>query len=424
MTPKANLVLAIIAGSLLAALLSHERAFALLAVPFLFYLVGGLVTFGSPGTVEVSRTPGNARGHETDVIAMKVRVTNPGTRQLALRLDESLQPGMTLLVGRLSRRVSLPAGESLDYRYTFNAKRGHYHWERFRAVQCDLFGLFERVIETPAAAELDILPDGMLLRRVKFRPQNTLHTPGLNLSHQPGTGTDFWGVREYHSGDSIRWIDWQHSARQPNTIITKEFEREEIADIGLLLDARQVTNCVPGMEALFEYSVRATLSLAEVFIKTGNRVSLMVLGKTLIRVFPGSGRGQLARIQEKLAGCELSENPRMDSLRYLPVKLFPSRAMVVLVSPLSSQDAEAIRRLHRNGYQVIVVSPNPVGSTTPGKDGEAALLATRTARLERSVLLWKLRQMGVEVIDWSTQEPLQVALQANAALQRNAGRVN
>ncbi len=276
----------------------------------------------------------------------------------------------------------------------------------------------------PLRPGLVILPECMPLRRVRFRPRNTLHTPGLNLSRQPGTGTDFWGVREYHSGDSMRWIDWRHSARQPNTIITKEFEREEIADIGLLLDARQITNRVPGMDDLFEQSVRATLALAEAFIRTGNRVSLMVLGRTLIRVFPGSGRGQLALIQEKLAGCELSENPGMDSLRFLPVKLFPSRAMVVLVSPLRSQDAEAIRRLHRNGYQVIVVSPNPVDIATLDKNEETALLAARTASLERAALLWKLRQMGVEVIDWPTQEPLQSVLQASTSLQRGRGRVN
>jgi len=43
-----------------------------------------------------------------------------------------------------------------------------------------------------------------------------------------GSGTDFFGVREYHPGDSLRSLDWRLTARHPRQFFTKEFEQEEM----------------------------------------------------------------------------------------------------------------------------------------------------------------------------------------------------
>ena len=57
----------------------------------------------------------------------------------------------------------------------------------------------------------------------------------------------FWGVREYQMGDSLRHINWKIAARrmiaarQAQELFTNEFEQERIADVGLILDARDQT---------------------------------------------------------------------------------------------------------------------------------------------------------------------------------------
>jgi len=78
----------------------------------------------------------------------------------------------------------------------------------------------------------------------------------------------------------LRWLDWRLTARHPGQLFSKEFEQEEIAEIGLILDGRHRAETKIGDESLFEYSLNATASLAEMFIRQGHRVSLLVITKT------------------------------------------------------------------------------------------------------------------------------------------------
>ncbi|TLN21988.1 DUF58 domain-containing protein, partial [bacterium] len=217
----------------------------------------------------------------------------------------------------------------------------------------------------------------------------------------------FWGVRDYAPGDSLRWIDWRKVARHPRQLFSKEFEREEMADIGLMLDARAVTNLKYGSASLFDYSVDAAASLADQFIRSGNRVSLLVFGGEMKYVFPGSGKGQLARILDQLAGCDADGAEMINTLRYIPTRLFPSRSVIILISPLQSKDLESLTRLRSEGYQVVLLAPNPVQfAAQEGPRTALTPYAVRAARLERAALLWQVRQLGVRVIDWPVDRPL------------------
>ena len=58
-------------------------------------------------------------------------------------------------------------------------------------------------------------------------------------SRESGAGTEFLGTRPYVDGDPPRHINWKASARWER-VITNLFEQERMADIGIVLDARNV----------------------------------------------------------------------------------------------------------------------------------------------------------------------------------------
>jgi uncharacterized protein (DUF58 family) len=235
-------------------------------------------------------------------------------------------------------------------------------------------------------------------------------------ARQGGAGVEFFGIREYQPSDALRWINWRASARHPRALFTNEFERERIADVGLILDARQrsdiapngvVSNGVtPNGEALFESAVRATASLADAFLSDGNRVGLLVYGGFLDWTFPGYGRVQRQKILETLARAETGESMVFDSLDYLPTRLFPAKSQIVLISPLCPDDWGYLVRLRARGYQLLVISPDPVSfeARTSGPD-PIWELAMRVARLERTLLLRRVRQAGIQVVDWQVDMP-------------------
>jgi uncharacterized protein (DUF58 family) len=226
----------------------------------------------------------------------------------------------------------------------------------------------------------------------------------------------------YQPGDSLRWLDWRLNARHPGQFFTREFEQEEVADIGLILDARRETDLCIGRENLFEHTVRAAASLAEGFINQGNRVSLLVWGSAIIRVFPGYGKYQLDRILHTLAGVRSSSSGKMIGLNYLPLEMFSNRALLVILSPLIGSDSTFFRRACAAGYQVMLISPDPYEfiQSSSARDAESQR-AYSLARLERCIQLQSISNLHIKVIDWQVSQPMFPLIRASLGHFRGRG---
>ena len=340
-------------------------------------------------------------------ITVKVLLENQGETIPRIRICEDILPKMRVLEGSVDYDFSIAGKSEIEIFYTFQAPRGQYSWQEMKVLASDPFGLLEKTIRIPNAIKTLVLPESGNIKKFTLHLHNTLHTPGPNLSRLPGSGVDFWGVREYQPGDSLRLVDWRRTARNPHHFYSKEYEREEMGDVGIILDGRATINKIDENHDLFEYSIQAAATLAKYFLSIGNRVSLLTLSSKLVQVFPGYGKKQLGRILDQLAACKPAEEISADILKYLPIRLFPSHSMIILVSPLSPNDLESIKRFRAEGYQVLVVSPDPVHymSKYHAKD-HATPFALRVTRIERTLLFRKLRQIGAEVLNWEVDKPL------------------
>lgn len=400
MNKKLRLIHLIIFALFLSALISRNAALAWMTLPFLCYLAAGLLSFPQAISLSASRTVSSFRCEAGTSITMTVIIVNHGQAVPNLRVCESFHPNIRLSRPFEEPRGTLPAGGEMKVEYTFQAPRGRYSWKSIRVTVGGLFGLFDKTMELAAEADLLVLPGQAPAKPIEFSSRHTLRAPGTNLSRLPGSGIDFFGVRAYHPGDPLRWIHWRLSARHPKQLFCKEFEREEMADVGLILDGNAAINLKHGQEELFEYSVQAASVLARSILRSGNRLSLLVLGSRVVRVFPGTGKHQLTSVLNQLAACEPGEKVSLDMLKYFPVKLFPGRALIIIVTPLQASDSPAIARLLASGYQVLVVSPDPVKFASRGARPS---LAIRAATVERAALLWRVQEMGAKVLDWPVQ---------------------
>jgi uncharacterized protein (DUF58 family) len=103
--------------------------------------------------------------------------------------------------------------------------------------------------------------------------------------------------------------------------------------------------------------------------------------------------------------------------------MFPSRSIIVMFSALDSRDSETYARLRSFGYDVLLISPDPVDYVSRMlPQTEINALAVRAARVERIVHLKRLTKMGVQVIDWQVNQPLEAIINAttrNLAHRRN-----
>lgn len=406
MNKKLGLVLLIVTGLFLATLLSRIAALAWITLPFLSILVAGILTSPQEVHLSASRTVSHRRCEAGTIVTMTLIIRNNGGTVPCIQIYDSFESKIHLIHRPKAPFSSLSAGGKAELQYSFQAPRGKYHWENVQVTVSDPFGLFEKTIQLTAEVDVLVLPERVSIDPPWLNPLHTLRAPGLHLSRQPGSGVDFYGVREYHPGDPLRWIHWRLSARHPNQLFSKEFEREEMADIGLILDGSTANNLKNGSEELFEYSIQAAAVLVRSILRAGNRLSLLVLGERVDHVFPGTGRYQLEQILNKLAACQPGENVSLSTLKYLPVRLFPSHALIIIVSPLNPGDLPTITRLLAGGYQVVVVSPDPVKFASRGSHQPMTI---RAATVERTALLWRIRKIGARVLDWpgSKQESIE-----------------
>ncbi|MBN1484826.1 MAG: DUF58 domain-containing protein [Chloroflexia bacterium] len=388
-----------------------------LVLPLLLYL--GLAFFHAPPEIRlhVARSLSSDRVTQGTTVEVRLSITNLGAALEDVLLIDCAPP-LPLKKGRMRLHCSLQAGETLEWSYIVDGGRGNYVFRGIHVLASDRLGLFQRWATFDAPERLFVMPEVFNLKRIAIRPQRTRVYSGLIPARLGGPGVEFFGVREYQQGDSVRWINWRATARQQEKWLINEFEQERAADVGLILDTRRRSYRQAGNEVLFEYAVQATAALADRFLSDGNRVGLLLYGDLLSWTFPGYGKIQRERILQSLAQARLGESLYFDEFRHLPTRLFPTHSQVVLITPLLQEDLPMLILLRARGYQLLVISPDPVSFEERYlKKSPEIELAKRFAYLQRVLLLHNLRQAGVRVLDWQTGTPLAQAVHASLGRQ-------
>jgi uncharacterized protein (DUF58 family) len=234
-----------------------------------------------------------------------------------------------------------------------------------------------------------------------------------------GSGTEFFGVREYQPGDPPHAINWRASSRYSDTLYANEYQQERVADVGIILDGRVRTNEFRRGHSLFDSSVQAAASLADALLNQGNRVGLLLYASYLGWTFPGYGKIQRERILHALASARTGDSQIFSDLENIPTRLFPPESQLVFVSPLTEDDLKPLIRLRARGYDVLVVSPNPVRfelSYLPAANRNMEL-AGRVLHMERQLFLQQLQRANIHVLDWDVKEPFDLLV------KRRMGRV-
>ncbi len=361
--------------------------------------------------IEIQRLLSNDRTTADSEIVVTLTITNHGADIEELLLEDKPSPRLKIRLGSPRHLLRLAKGSSFTFAYTVAGPRGMYPFEKIHAVSTEPLGLIRREQLIHTDEKLTVFPGMTRLKSVAIHPHRTRVYAGMIPGRIGGTGTEFFGVREYQSGDSPRTINWHASARYPESLFSNEYQLERVADVGVVLDARVNANIFHSGRSLFEYSVMAAAALSDVFLSHGNRVGLLVYGSYLGWTLPGYGKIQRERIMRSLAGAEVGASSVFAGLQHLSPHMFPPESQIVLVSSLVNDDLEVLIQLRGRGYQVMVISPDPAGferrllPNSPNVE-----LAERIIRMERGLLIRRIERAGIQVVGWDVSIPLDQAI--------------
>ena len=400
---------------LLAALVVGRPELAALAAPFALVLVAGLALAAEPkidrAAFELDRE--RALEDETVEATLILRTERPiGRLELLLDLPEGLEitSGNPAILG-------LGWDGRRELAYTVRCARwGGYAVGDFVLRSPEVFGLLVHEWRLERRQPLKVYPRGEALQRL-LRPLETQSFAGNQIPRARGEGIEFADLRPFVPGDRVRRVNWRATARRVEPWVT-ETHPERNSDVVIFLDtfleARQRD------EGTLDLAVNAAASLVTHYLREKDRVGLVSFGGVINWLHVSSGVVQLYRILDSLLDAEIFLSYAWKGIDLLPVRALPPQALVLALSPLL--DERAVRTLldvRARGFDLAVVEISPVPFAPAGRD-ELDKLARRFWLLRREALRSRYLRLGVPVVEWDADAPLQSALEEVRRFKRHA----
>ena len=399
-------IVLLIFGLVVLGLATVNSALLGLAIPFVVYVGAAMLSYPHEPRLRVARRQSATRIAHGMPVEVTLSITNVGRHLGHVVLTDRVPPELGVAGGATQLLTALAPGDTVELAYTLNGQRGVYAFPGLDVEVHDALGLFVRRTQVPEAAQLVVLPPVVQVRQPQIRPPRTLGHSGFIPARRGGPGVEFFGVRAYQPGDPFRWVNARAIARHSETLLVNEFEQERVADISLILDARLRGNVRSERGSLFEHAVTATATLADAFLKRGNRVGMVIYAPGINWTHPAYGNVQRERLLRALASARTYERQDVRGLGLLSGRMFPSGSLLVVISPLQPSDTDGLIQLRAHGHQLVVLSPDPIpleqGALGSAREIE---LAAALAGVERALLLRKLRQAGIHVVDWDVDVP-------------------
>jgi len=243
-------------------------------------LLAGLLTAGflsahhAVRKISIVRTlPAEAVEGEPVGVGLALRATGFGRRYFveALEAIPGLQPVAVFVPAVDARR-----GAYASY-VTTAVRRGMHRVQRATVRSAGLTGLFVARREVRAPGEITVYPRYWRIRRFPL----AAWTPAFQTSGSARRrgGLEFYGLRDYRSGDSVRHVHWRSSARR-GSLMVREFEQEIPGSITLLIDTRPDVQAGSEGENTFEDLIRAAASIAWYVTVHGGAVRLVASGRS------------------------------------------------------------------------------------------------------------------------------------------------
>jgi uncharacterized protein (DUF58 family) len=343
--------------------------------PFALHLLADIAR-GSPSTVE-------------GVVACDPRLNSAGRVVLALTAADGAWQGEAALAA--NRRGTAPLTRL---------------WLRWTGP----LGLGARQVSAPLDRTLRVWPDLSPVRSPAL--QHILRDAELGLMARRirGEGTQFEALSEYEPGMDRRRIDWKTSGRHTR-LYARENESERNNQIVFAFDCGQAM-CEP-VEGLprIDRAVSAALTCAYVAMKGGDRVALFGFARRpqVMTPFFGETR-RFHRLQTAAAALDYqAEEPNFTLALATLAQRLARRSLIVLFSDFTDPTSaelmvESLGRLvDRHVVLFVTIEDSELAALQAAEpdtlDALATAVAADTLARQRALVLQRLRQLGITVIE-------------------------
>ena len=379
-------------------------------VMLIFVVLASFLDVWMPN-VKIRRETTSDNIFENGDMSVKFIVKNKGLGIGFVEIYDQLPPQARITKGSNYTLLYMRPWQEVSFEYSLKLPlRGHYHLGPVKMRVKDAFDLFynERIEESihsfSVFPEIEILEEQVITSRA---PKLLSGAMPLNVI---GTGTEFYSLREFVPGDSLRSVNWKALAKKGKMMVN-ETVREDVMDVILLLDAREVSAVGGGKDTPLEMSCRAAATYAKQLLDERNNVALMIYGESVEKIDLDRGEHHLFKILTALSSATPKGNLKLEIVMKDMLPYIPSGSPIILFSSLDDDHtiSEAFTNTISRGYTITTISPSSLDFEEKMKRIPAQPLLI--ARIERDNMISEIRSFGMQVGDWKSGEAVNTALQ-------------
>ncbi|MDG1545740.1 MAG: DUF58 domain-containing protein [Candidatus Poseidoniia archaeon] len=361
--------------------------------------------------VKIRRETTSDNIFEDGTMSVKFIIKNTGLGIGFVEIYDSLPPQARIMKGSNYTLLYMKPWQEVSFEYSLKLPlRGHYHLGPVKMRVKDAFDLFynERIEESihsfSVFPQVEVLEEQVITSRA---PKLLSGAMPLNVI---GTGTEFYSLREFVPGDSLRSVNWKALAKKGKMMVN-ETVREDVMDVILLLDAREVSAVGGGRDTPLEMSCRAAATYAKQLLDERNNVALMVYGESIERVDLDRGEHHLFKILTALSSAKPQGNLKLQIVMKDLLPHLPSGSPIILFSSLDDDHtiSEAFTSTISRGFTITTISPSSLDFEEKMK--RIPIEPLLIAKIERDNMISELRSFGLQVGDWKYGDNVNTALQ-------------
>jgi uncharacterized protein (DUF58 family) len=311
----------------------------------------------------------------------------------------------------------LPPSSRITVQHRLIAKkRGAAILQRAYLKTFSRLEIWQNISSQPLETPLNVYPDIKQLTDYAILARtDRLSLIGVRRTRNIGQDNEFERLRDYAPDDNYKHIDWRSTARR-NRLTVRQFQADQSQRLLIMLDCgRMMTNEHNG-RSLLDYSLNASLMLANVALRQGDAVGMLCFSDRVhTYVPPRGGRAQTNR----LLHAGYNQFPRLVESRYDEAFLYLSnycrrRSLVVLCTNVIDQvNADQIQSYIGNlsGRHLplaVLLRDQQLfqAADNPGQEGLGLYCAAAASEILtwRQQVISRLRHRGALVVDAFPEE--------------------
>lgn len=330
-------------------LLDHTMLWPMLAVDAGILIMAGIdALWARKPLVEVRR-------RTRDVFSLgrfnpvELEVRSKASRRLPVEINIDLFDHA--VADNLPLRTTLATRGRTDLRFRVApSRRGAYELGSSYVRYGSPLGLWIRQIEIPDRQPVRVYPDVQQVRTYELLARQDRQHSLMRTSRRLGGESEFEQLREYTRDDEFRSIDWRATARR-GEVIARQYQLESNQNLMFMLDAGRLMTAEAGGISLYDHALNATLMLAHVASRGGDKVGLMSFGREVHSfVAPAGGRMAVQRlIQSSYALHPELEEPDFEAaFRALSLRCRQRTLLVMYTQVVDDVAASELVKLTRS----------------------------------------------------------------------------